>query len=260
MSSMKSNVSDIKTRNVGEIKEMKLVTDEVYTNEDFSIANKEKGIKIDDKLLYKVDRKLYFFVKRIFDVIGALFGLLAIIPVAIITKISYLCSGDKKSIFYKQTRVGKDGKLIYIYKFRSMVYNADEILVELLKDEKYKNEWELYQKFENDPRITKVGNILRKTSLDELPQFINVLKGDMSLIGPRPLVPGELDLHNGNHKIYESVRPGVSGWWACNGRSATTYKKRLELEYYYCENCSLLLDIKCVLLTIKAVIFKYGAK
>ena len=239
MSSMKSNVSDIKTRNVEGIKEMKLVTDEVYTNEEFLIANKEKGIKIDDKLLHKVDRKLYFFVKRIFDVIGALFGLLVIIPVAIITKISYLCSGDKKSIFYK---------------------NADEILVELLKDEKYKNEWKLYQKFENDPRITKVGNILRKTSLDELPQFINVLKGDMSLIGPRPLVPGELDLHNGNHKIYESVRPGVSGWWACNGRSATTYKKRLELEYYYCENCSLLLDIKCVLLTIKAVIFKYGAK
>ena len=116
----------------------------------------------------------YLFVKRTFDIICALFGLLAIIPVAIITKISYLCSGDKKSIFYKQKRVGKDGKLIYIYKFRSMVYNADEVLVELLKDEKYKNEWELYQKFENDPRITKVGNLLRKTSLDELPQFINV--------------------------------------------------------------------------------------
>lgn len=82
----------------------------------------------------------------------------------------------------------------------------------------------------------------------------------MSIIGPRPLVKGELDSHNGNHEIYESVRPGITGWWACNGRSATTYKKRLELEYYYCENCSLLLDIKCVFLTIKAVLFRAGAK
>ncbi len=107
-----------------------------------------------------------------------------------------------------------------------MVYNADEVLKELLKDPKYKKEWDLNQKFENDPRITKMGNILRKTSLDELPQFINVIKGDMSMIGPRPLVEGELDAHKGNHTIYESVRPGISGWWAANGRSATTYEKK----------------------------------
>lgn len=105
-----------------------------------------------------------------------------------------------------------------------------------------------------------MGNILRKTSLDEIPQVFNVLKGDMSMIGPRPLVIGELDAHKGNHEIYESVRPGITGWWACNGRSATTYKKRLELEYYYCNNRSLWLDIKCVFLTIKAVLFKDGAK
>ncbi len=183
-----------------------------------------------------------------------------LIPVAIITKICYLAEGDKKSIFYKQKRIGKDGKYIYIYKFRSMIYNADEVLKELLKNPKYKKEWELNQKFENDPRITKIGNILRKTSLDELPQFINVIKGDMSMIGPRPLVEGELDAHKGNHKLYESVRPGISGWWACNGRSATTYEKRLELEYFYCKNCNLILDIKCIFLTIAAVIGKTGAK
>ena len=117
-----------------------------------------------------------------------------------------------------------------------------------------------YQKFENDPRITKIGNILRKTSLDEVPQFINILKGDMTMIGPRPLVPGELDSHNGNHEIYESVRPGITGWWACNGRSATTYEERLDLEYYYVKNRSLWLDIKCVFKTISAVICKKGAK
>ena len=105
-----------------------------------------------------------------------------------------------------------------------------------------------------------MGNILRKTSLDELPQILNVLKGDMSFIGPRPLVVGELDSHNGNHKIYESVRPGISGWWASHGRSATTYEERLELEYYYCKNCSLWLDIKCFFATSAAVFKKTGAK
>lgn len=208
----------------------------------------------------RFDRILYFSFKRIFDIFCSLLGILILIPVAIITKICYLVTGDKKSIFYKQKRIGKNGKFIYIYKFRSMVFNAEEVLKELLKDSKYKKEWDLNQKFENDPRITRVGNILRKTSLDELPQFINVLKGDMSMIGPRPLVEGELDSHNGNHKLYESIRPGISGWWAANGRSATTYEKRLELEYYYCKNCNLILDIKCIFLTIKAVLFKKGAK
>ena len=90
--------------------------------------------------------------------------------------------------------------------------------------------------------------------------YPNLLIGDMSLIGPRPLVPGELDSHNGNHELYESVRPGISGWWAANGRSATTYERRLELEYYYVQHCSLILDIRCIFRTIKAVIFKTGAK
>ena len=208
----------------------------------------------------KVKRVLYFCIKRVFDIVSSLIGILLLIPVAIVTKICYIAMGDKKSIFYKQKRIGKNGKPIYIYKLRSMVWNADEVLKELLKDPKYKKEWDLNQKFENDPRITKMGSILRKTSLDELPQFINVIKGDMSIIGPRPLVEGELDAHKGNHAIYESVRPGISGWWAANGRSATTYERRLELEYFYCKNCNLILDIKCVFLTIAAVLFKTGAK
>ena len=95
-----------------------------------------------------------------------------------------------------------------------MVKDADKILSDILSmNPILADEWEKYQKFENDPRITKIGNILRKTSLDELPQFINVIKGDMSMIGPRPLVEGELDAHNRSHEIYESVRPGISGWW-----------------------------------------------
>lgn len=223
------------------------------------ISNNNEAKKIKE-LWHKIERTLYFGIKRIFDICCSMIGILTLIPVAIITKICYIVTGDRNPIFYKQKRIGKNGNPIYMYKFRSMVYNADEILKELLKNPQYKNEWDLNQKFENDPRITKIGNILRKTSLDELPQFINVIKGDMSIIGPRPLVEGELDAHKGNHAIYESVRPGVSGWWACNGRSASTYEKRLELEYYYCENCNLILDIKCIFLTILVVLLKKGAK
>lgn len=207
-----------------------------------------------------IKKYLYFGVKRLFDILIALIGCLFLLPVIIIVKISYLLHKDFDSIFFRQKRIGKNGKEFNLYKFRSMVPNADEVLKELLKDPKYKEEWNLNQKFEHDPRITSMGNILRKTSLDELPQFINILIGDMSLIGPRPLVPGELDSHNGNHELYESVRPGISGWWAANGRSATTYERRLELEYYYVQHCSLILDIRCVFRTIKAVIFKTGAK
>lgn len=218
------------------------------------------NLKKTESTFSRIERITYFIIKRVFDILCSIFGILMLIPISLVTKICYIAVGDKKSIFYKQKRVGKNGKIIYIYKFRSMVYNADEVLKELLKDPKYRKEWDINQKFENDPRVTKIGKILRKTSLDEIPQFINVLKGDMSLIGPRPLVEGELDAHKGNPMIYQSVRPGISGWWAANGRSATTYEKRLELEYFYCKNCNLILDIKCVFLTIAAVLFKTGAK
>lgn len=260
MSSVKTAALELQRENLTEI-EMKVHNYDVFQNDElFPINGNKKEILVKNTILEKIERVSYFTFKRFFDIVVSLIGILTIIPVATITKICYLASNDKKSIFYKQKRIGKNGKLIYIYKFRSMVHNADEVLVELLKNPKYKEEWDLNQKIEDDPRITKIGNVLRKTSLDELPQFINVLKGDMSLIGPRPLVVGELDSHNGIHELYESVRPGISGWWACNGRSATTYEERLELEYYYCLHCSLLLDIKCILLTIKAVLFKVGAK
>ena len=140
-----------------------------------------------------------------------------------------------------------------------MVSNADEILQEMLKDEKYRAEWENNQKFNEDPRITRVGRILRKTSIDEVPQFINVLFGDMSLVGPRPLVAGELEQHGGL-KLYQKVKPGITGWWGCNGRSNIDYRERLELEYYYVKNCSLYLDAICIARTALAVLKKDGAQ
>lgn len=218
-------------------------------------------IEINTKSKEKVkSKKLYFTVKRVFDILISLIGMILILPIALVVKVSYLISGDKHSIFYRQKRIGKNGKKIYIFKFRTMVYNADEELKKLLKIKKYKEQWKNNQKLDDDPRITKAGKVLRKLSLDEIPQFINVFIGDMSLIGPRPLVDGELDEHDGNHEIYESVKPGISGWWAANGRSATDYEKRLELEYYYAKNCSIALDIKCIFRTIKALITRHGAK
>lgn len=207
-----------------------------------------------------IRKTMFLSCKRAFDIFCSLIGLIMLLPISLIIKICYMVTGDFKSIFYTQKRIGKNGKFIYIYKFRSMVPNADEVLKELLKDPKYKKEWNKNQKLDDDPRITKIGKIIRKTSLDEVPQFINVFKGDMSLIGPRPLVEGELDAHNGNHEIYEKVKPGITGWWACNGRSATTYDERLKLEYYYVKNQSIKLDILCIMYTIRAVIFRKGAK
>ena len=202
---------------------------------------------------------IYLGIKRLFDILCGLLGLVLLIPITLIVKIVTLASGDKAKLFYKQKRVGRNGKIIKIYKFRSMVPNAGEALEEMLKDEKYRKEWEENQKFENDPRITKVGKFLRKTSIDELPQLINVLKGDMSLVGPRPLIEGELEMHNGL-KLYQKVKPGITGWWGCNGRSNIEYRERLELEYYYVKNCSLYLDLLCLFRTAIAVLKREGAE
>lgn len=210
---------------------------------------------------YAFDGKkmLYLFVKRCCDFFFGLIGCVILAPLTAIVKISYLLSGDKSPVFYYQTRVGQYGKTFKLYKFRSMVPNADTVLKELLKDEKYRKEWEANQKFDDDPRITRIGRTLRRLSLDEVPQFINLVKGEMSLIGPRPLVVGELNDHDGR-TLYNKVKPGITGWWACNGRSNINYRERLELEYYYVKNCSLYLDALCIVRTILAVIKKEGAQ
>ena len=208
---------------------------------------------------FKPGQMLYLALKRFVDFVCGLLGVIFLIPVTIIVKLVFLLTGDKAKIFYRQKRIGQNGREIRIWKFRSMVPNADEILQELLKNDNYKKEWEENQKFANDPRITKAGKFIRKTSIDELPQMINILKGDMSLVGPRPLVVGELEEHNGL-KLYQKVKPGITGWWACNGRSNIDYRERLELEYYYVKNCSLYLDVLCIFRTIIAVVKKDGAQ
>lgn len=200
----------------------------------------------------------YFFIKRVFDILFSFVMLLPLFILIIIVKIAYLFCGDYQSVIYKQKRVGKNGKEFDIYKFRTMTPDAEEELKELLKNSDIYNEWKEYHKLRNDPRITPLGLFLRRSSIDELPQFINVLKNDMSIIGPRPLVPGELKMHDGN-LIYETVKPGLTGWWACNGRSNMNYSERLEYEYYYINNMSLLLDLEILFKTIACILLKVGA-
>lgn len=213
------------------------------------------------KINFNLKKHLYFTLKRIFDILVGFIGIMVMIPIAIVIKIFYLFSGDFKSIFFKQKRLGKDGKVMYIYKFRTMVYNAEEILKQwLIDNEDKRKEYFETRKIENDPRITKIGKILRETSLDEFPQFINIFKGEMSLIGPRPVVLDEADNYGKNKKKFLSLRPGLTGYWAANGRSNTTYKERIKMELYYVDNCSLKLDSKIVLTTIKSVLKKEGAK
>lgn len=204
-------------------------------------------------------QSIYLSIKRIIDIFISLLVMIPLSIFVLIVKIAYLMSGDRHSIFFKQERVGQNGEIFQMYKFRTMIPNAEEKLKEILKDKKLLEEWNEYHKLKDDPRITKMGSFLRKTSLDELPQFINVLKGEMSLIGPRPLVKGELVMHNGL-KLYERVKLGITGWWACNGRSNISYDERLELEYYYVKNCSLSLDFLTILRTIYVVVRGTGAE
>lgn len=201
---------------------------------------------------------MYEFVKRLFDVAIGVVGIIVLLPLTVAIKISFILLRDKGSVFYKQIRIGRNGTPFKMYKFRTMVENADEMFDEIIKDKKYKDEWNLNQKIEDDPRITTIGKLLRKTSLDELPQLLNVLKGEMSLVGPRPLVEGELEAHGGS-KLYWKVKPGITGWWASHGRSNLSYNKRLDLEYYYVQHYSLWLDLVCIFRTIISVIKSNGA-
>ena len=232
----------------------------LYMNNEARVLSQAPSISLQQDFTKQIKEFGYQFIKRMFDIIIALFGLLFFLPVYLLVKIIYVSKGDFSPIFYFQTRVGLNGVPFKIYKFRTMVPNADEMLKEMLKQKKYQDEWKKFQKFDNDPRVTKVGRILRKTSLDEMPQLINMLKGELSLIGPRPLVVGELESHGGNAKIYNSVKPGVTGWWAVNGRSRMDYKKRLRLEYYYIKNKSLALDAKIFFKTFKILSTHEGAK
>lgn len=208
-----------------------------------------------------IKKYLYFGVKRLFDILIALIGCLFLLPIILIVKISFLLHKDFDSIFFRQKRIGKNGKEFNLYKFRSMVPNADEVLKELLKnDEAARKEYKVNKKLKNDPRVTSVGKILRVTSLDELPQFINIFKGEMSLVGNRPYLPREKEDMGLYYNDIIKTKPGLSGLWQVMGRSNTTFEERLKLEQYYSNNFGFRIDIKIFFKTFGVVLKHKGAK
>ncbi|MBE6364174.1 MAG: undecaprenyl-phosphate galactose phosphotransferase WbaP [Lentisphaerae bacterium] len=214
------------------------------------------SFEISNRLL----RKQVVLQKRILEFILSAIGIvLAFIPgifLAILVKLS-----SRGPVFYRAKRLGKNGKTIYVLKFRTMNPDADDKLEQLLAENpELKAEWEKNFKLENDPRITKIGNFLRKTSLDELPQFINVLKGEMSLIGPRPIVEKEVAYYGEDYKVFSSVKPGITGLWQVSGRSDTDYEDRVAMDVFYVNNWSIWMDFYIFIATFNAVLLRRGAK
>lgn len=207
-----------------------------------------------------ISRGFTLFIKRIIDIIGAIVGIAILIPLTVVVWVGNRVCKDKGPIFYSQERIGKDGKIFKMYKFRSMVVGADEVLQELLeKDEKANKEYSEFKKLENDPRITKFGNFLRKTSLDEFPQFINVLKGEMSIVGPRAYLIREKEDMGNTYDTIIRCKPGITGLWQVNGRSSVNFKTRLDMDIEYYNKYSTTLDLEILFKTISAVLNKDGA-
>ncbi len=196
-------------------------------------------------------------LKRVFDVALAVLLLIALAPVLIL--LALLVKRDGGPAFFRQQRVGRNRKLFTCYKFRSMHTDAEKILdAYLAGNQQAAWEWKYFQKLKTDIRITTFGQFIRRTSLDELPQLINVLKGDMSFVGPRPCTPDQTSFYADDFRIYEAVRPGITGPWQVGGRNRLTFQQRVALETDYVRNWSLALDISILLKTIPTVLRKDG--
>ena len=229
---------------------MNIMTSETTENMETTSLRTQSDVKT------KISKKVYIKIKRVIDVILASIALILLSPVFAMIAIAIKID-SKGPVFFAHKRIGKNGNIIKLYKFRSMVINAEELIKSFTPEQM--REYKENYKLTNDPRITKVGKFLRKTSLDELPQLINIINGDLSIIGPRPVVADELEKYGVNKDKFLSVTPGLTGYWAANGRSNTTYEQRMEMELYYIDNLSLKMDIKVFFKTILSVVKKEGA-
>ena len=197
-------------------------------------------------------------LKRTIDVLGSLAALVLMGPLLIaITLAIWLC--DAGPAVYSQERIGRNGRIFRCLKFRTMVMNADKVFDQLLaNDALARTEWETMHKLRRDPRITRLGRFLRMSSLDELPQLFNVLKGDMSLVGPRPIVPAEARRYGRRFSSYCLVKPGLTGLWQVSGRNNTSYRRRVALDVAYARRASLSLDLWIMFRTVPAIVSASG--
>lgn len=226
-----------------------------------------KNTELSENLYYaetqfskRLKTKSYLFIKRLFDFLASLAALILLSPLMLILAILVYLD-DPGKVFYGHLRIGKNGKPFKVWKFRSMYMNADK-MIDLLTPEQAKQYYTEF-KIDNDPRITKIGNFLCKTSLDELPQLFNVLCNDMSLVGPRPLIESEIQTYYADmYDTLLAVKPGVTGYWQAYARNNATYQsgERQKMEMYYVHNASLWLDIKILFKTIGSVLKKQGAQ
>ena len=214
-------------------------------------------------ILYDVKKQniAYKFVKRLIDILAGIVGIILLIPISLVVFVMRIIKRENDGpMFYEQLRIGKDGKQFRMYKFRSMCMNADERLKEYLEEnEEARKEYKKYKKLKYDPRINKVGKVLRATSLDEFPQLLNVFIGNMSLVGPRPYLPREQKEMGEYYSGIIKVKPGITGPWQIRGRSKITFEDRLKLDLDYARNCTLKNDIKILFKTFAKVLKKDGA-
>lgn len=198
--------------------------------------------------------------KRTLDVIVASIALIFVLPLLIVVGVLIRLQDGGQAV-YSQKRYGRNGRTFKCYKLRSMVANADQRLIEILaQDPEARIEWEQTQKLTHDPRITPLGRFIRKTSIDELPQLFNILKGEMSIVGPRPIVENEIIKYGEFYRDYCSVRPGLTGLWQVEGRSDTTYEQRVQLDVKYATTRNFTGDIMIMLRTVPAVLLSRGAR
>lgn len=208
------------------------------------------------KYVLRTKRYGYLCLKRCIDIVVSLIGLILTFPV-FITVAAVIKATSKGDVFFRHKRVGHSGREIMVYKFRTMIPDAGNFQKYMTSQQI--SEFKKNFKLRDDPRLTPVGRILRNTSLDELPQLVNVLKGEMSIVGPRPVVRDELEKYGEYAGKLLSVKPGITGMWQVSGRSDTTYGERVAMDMYYIDNMSLLLDMKIIFRTIKRVIGRDGA-
>lgn len=222
------------------------IEESAYSKEQYGDFGEEKN------------RFMYRAVKRLLDVVCSGLALIALSPFFLVIAMIIKAEDPAGPVFFAHKRVGMNGKIIRIYKFRSMVSNAEEMIQRFTPEQR--REYEENYKLENDPRITKIGNFLRKSSLDELPQLLNILNGTLSIVGPRPVVPAELEKYGHMQDKFLSAKPGLTGYWQANGRSDTTYDERIEMELYYIDHCSFWFDLKIIFKTVAVVFTGKGAK
>ena len=233
---------------------MSVIQTQVLDLEDLTNGTNESSlIKIKQKIKSK---RLFKFLKRSFDVVASFCGIVLLSPFFLVISLAIKLD-SKGKVFFKHKRIGKNGKEISIYKFRTMCENAEDMIKDFTPEQQ--KEFKENYKLKNDPRITKIGNVLRRTSLDELPQLFNIIKGDLSVVGPRPVIGEELEKYGENKDKFLSVTPGLTGYWAANGRSDTTYEERVMLECQYVNKFSVWNDIKLLFKTVISVIKKEGA-